>query len=103
MSQLYSKFDISCKKYNVFKLYTIGDCYVLMSRNNDNLGEITEAMNVIKTGLEMVEIFGKVKNQIQMRYDSKKANLFTDLNIRVGIHTVNEKNIIIFKSFCNIS
>jgi len=43
LRQLFENFDKICLKYNVFKLYTIGDCYVVMGftnsaqRNKENL------------------------------------------------------------------
>lgn len=31
LSQLFTAFDKECNKLNLYKLYTIGDCYVVMS------------------------------------------------------------------------
>ena len=30
LSQLFTAFDKECNKLNLYKLYTIGDCYVVM-------------------------------------------------------------------------
>lgn len=34
LRKLFEEFDKFCLKYNLFKLYTIGDCYVIISFTN---------------------------------------------------------------------
>lgn len=35
LSQLFTKFDWLCVEMNVYKVYTIGDCYVVMSYKDE--------------------------------------------------------------------
>ncbi|CAG9325165.1 unnamed protein product [Blepharisma stoltei] len=77
--ELFSKFDMKCVEHKVYKVHTIGDCYVAMGFNGDierNPGE--ECLKVIRFAESMVEIIEKV-NAIN---NSK-------LNMRIGIHTGN--------------
>lgn len=69
-----------CLENNVYKLYTIGDCYVVMSLvdiNNRNICQ--EARNVVKMGFSMLRIIEEIK-QIDPSY--------SNFNMRIGIHTV---------------
>lgn len=34
LRNLFTEFDKLCQKYNVYKMYTIGDCYVVMGFTN---------------------------------------------------------------------
>ena len=65
---------MACVENKVFKLYTIGDCYVVFgvtdinnrSKFNINLkfkDPIQEAVNVIKMGFEMISIINEVKTK----------------------------------------
>jgi len=78
LKDLFTEFDKLCLENSVYKLYTIGDCYVVLSlidaedRNIDR-----EAMNVVNMGFQMIEIIK----------DVKKKN-FLDIDMRIGIHTV---------------
>lgn len=65
----------------MFKLYTIGDCYVVLSfitanRVNSNKERILEAKRVIEMGLDMIVSINKVRDD------------YPFLNMRIGIHTV---------------
>lgn len=65
---------------NLFKLYTIGDCYVVLSFNDINKrNPVEEAKNVIYMGLEMIRIIRNVRSIIN----------FEELDMRIGVHTVN--------------
>ena len=76
---LFTEFDKSCLKYKVYKVYTIGDCYVVMSFTNSfKRNPVAEAKNVVRMGLSMIEIIKQVKQVIG----------FKDMNMRIGIHTV---------------
>ena len=86
LRELFIKFDKMCLKHNVYKVYTIGDCYVVMGFVNAlTRNPSKEAINVIEMGLSMIEIIREVR---------KKIN-FNELDMRIGIHTV------IFKVFCH--
>ena len=56
LRKLYTDFDISCVKNNVYKMYTIGDCYVVLGfidaykRNPSQ-----EALNVLKQAFDMLK------------------------------------------------
>ena len=76
---LFTEFDKSCLKYKVYKVYTIGDCYVVMGFTNIiKRNTIEEAKNVVRMGLSMIDIIKEVKQKIG----------FKDMNMRIGIHTV---------------
>ncbi|KRX06889.1 Adenylyl cyclase class-3/4/guanylyl cyclase [Pseudocohnilembus persalinus] len=81
LQRLYEGFDRLCVEYNLFKLYTVGDCYVVLGFNNANKrGPQTyqqEAYNLTKMGLEMIKHIEQVKAEIK----------FDQLGMRVGIHT----------------
>ena len=79
LSRLFINFDIECQKLDLFKIYTIGDCYVVMgfTDKNNRKDPSEEAHNVVKLGIKMIEIIQKVRK-----------NLRIDLNMRIGIHTV---------------
>lgn len=57
LKKLFVEFDKSCLENEVFKLYTIGDCYVVIgfidSRKRD---PVIEARNVANMGFCMIEI-----------------------------------------------
>lgn len=66
-------------EYEVFKLYTIGDCYVIIGVIDANDRDpYLEACSVIQIGFEMINIIKNVRNKIG----------FQELNMRIGIHTV---------------
>ena len=48
VSALFSKFDMMCVKYGIYKVYTIGDCYVAMGFvNKDKRDPGKEADNMV--------------------------------------------------------
>lgn len=85
LRKLFEDFDKQCLKYKVFKLYTIGDCYVVMGftnaakRSEDTY--VTEAKNgnfilvlvflliylhiVVKMGLAMIEVIQNVRKEFK--------------------------------------
>jgi len=87
LSQLFSKFDQLVDSKGVYKVHTIGDCYVVMGytgkvnkyRRNEQI-QVEEAYRVVQVGFEMIEIIRNV------RESSKDANL-KNLDMRIGIHT----------------
>lgn len=63
---------------NVYKLYTIGDCYVVMGMMDSNdRNEALEAKNVVEMGFEMINIIKRVRTYIN----------FDKLDMRIGVHT----------------
>jgi class 3 adenylate cyclase len=85
LSKLFTDFDKECNRLNLFKVYTIGDCYVVMGfidkKNRKPPQE--EANDVVQLAICMIQIIRKVKKQIN----------FPELNMRIGIHTVDFSNI----------
>ncbi|KAL4496221.1 hypothetical protein ABPG72_012958 [Tetrahymena utriculariae] len=78
LRSLFYEFDRSVQYLNLFKLYTIGDCYVVLSFNDINQRNIVEeAKNVIFMGLEMIRIIRNVRSIIN----------FEELDMRIGVHT----------------
>lgn len=79
VKNLFTEFDKMCMKYEVYKVYTIGDCYVVMGFLNASKREpVKEAINVVKMGLSMIQIIRDVRKLID----------FEGLDMRIGIHTV---------------
>ena len=89
LSSLFSDFDSLCQKYNVYKVHTIGDCYVIMgytgatsqtpyTNGNTQQDEIhMQAHRVVETGFHMISIIAHVRAQLNI----------SNLNMRIGIHT----------------
>ncbi|KAL4486421.1 hypothetical protein ABPG72_018375 [Tetrahymena utriculariae] len=76
---LFNEFDQQCQKKNLYKIYTIGDCYVVIGTKNasNRLRPHEEAKNVVELGFEMIEIIKKVRSMVQ----------FEELEMRIGVHT----------------
>lgn len=80
LRELFTEFDKMCLKHQVYKVYTIGDCYVVLGFINAlNRNPVREAVNVINMGLSMIDIIRKTREKIN----------FPELDMRIGIHTVN--------------
>lgn len=77
LSNLFTRFDMLCIKYDVYKVHTIGDCYVVMGdvgrRNRD---PSMECLNVMKMAYSMIEV---------IKQENAKHN--SALNMRIGVHT----------------
>ena len=63
LSNLFTKFDQLCVSNRVYKVHTIGDCYVIMGYTGHiSLSERTkkvkeeEANNVIRTGFDIIDV-----------------------------------------------
>lgn len=79
LSDLFTRFDMKCKEHNVYKVHTIGDCYVAMGylqSNDRNVNE--ECNNLANFALDLVQVIQEVNQE-------KKI----DLNMRIGVHTGN--------------
>ena len=77
---LFTEFDKQCLEKDVYKLYTIGDCYVVMSLVDvDNRNVIQEAKNVVSLGLAMLKIVNEIK---------KLDPSYVNFDMRIGVHTV---------------
>ena len=77
LSQLFTTFDKLCLKHNVYKVHTIGDCYVVMGYQSDrNRNPAKEALNVLNFALSLVHVIEESNTDPSYR-----------LSMRVGIHT----------------
>ena len=81
LMELFKNFDHAAKACHVYKVHTIGDCYVVMgfngkvSMNERNFYD--EAKNVCKMGEEMINIIRDVRKRVNYEL----------LDMRIGIHT----------------
>ena len=76
LSNLFTKFDKSSLKNKIYKVHTIGDCYVAMGYHggvNRNPGQ--ECVNMINFAYSMIKIIKKVQR------------VHKELNMRIGLHT----------------
>lgn len=81
LRELFTAFDKLALEFDVFKLYTIGDCYVVIGLvNAQNRDIIDEAKNVLLMGFAMIDTIKEINTK-----DPK----YSELNMRIGIHTVN--------------
>ena len=65
LRELFTEFDKTCSKLGVYKVYTIGDCYVVMGFFNAlTRNPHKEAVNVIKMGISMIKIIRNVRAKI---------------------------------------
>ena len=79
LSKLFTDFDKACNQLELYKVYTIGDCYVALGfLNKENrLSPVQEAYKVVQFAFKMVSIIKKVRKEIN----------FQDLDMRIGIHS----------------
>ncbi|CAD8086268.1 unnamed protein product [Paramecium primaurelia] len=78
LKNLFVEFDRKCCDLNVYKLYTIGDCYVAIGMiDYHHRNPHQEAKNIIDLAFEMIKIIAQVRKQIN----------FEGLNMRIGVHT----------------
>ena len=77
LSELFTNFDRLCIEFDVYKVCTIGDCYVIMGLSSSGVrNEINECLSIVKMGFKMIEVI----NQKNIDHQSQ-------LNMRIGIHT----------------
>lgn len=79
---LFTAFDKKCLANHVFKLYTIGDCYVVMGVENVSKRDyVQEAENVVSMASAMLDEIKKIRKDFTFP-------LTDELDMRIGIHTV---------------
>jgi hypothetical protein len=62
---LFTEFDRACFDNNVYKLYTIGDCYVAMGVTDiRERNPSEEALRVVELAFVMLQIIIRVRNLI---------------------------------------
>ena len=78
LTELFTEFDKTCVKLGVYKVYTIGDAYIVLGFTNANERDPEkEAHNVVKMGMAMIETIQK-----------KRDEGYKEIQMRIGIHTV---------------
>ena len=79
LKSLFVEFDRKCLHFDVYKLYTIGDCYVAIGMTDFHKRDPgKEAKNVMDLAFGMIEIINQVRELIK----------FDGLDMRIGVHTV---------------
>ena len=77
LSQLFTKFDKLCVLHEVYKVYTIGDCYVAMGyTDNMKRNSAKECVRVVNFAFELIKTIEEVNLSIN-----------AELSMRIGIHT----------------
>lgn len=78
LRKLFTEFDKLCLVHNVYKVYTIGDCYVVSGILDAMYRDpAQEAKNVVDMGFSMIQVIESIKQEIN----------FSDLGMRIGVHT----------------
>lgn len=78
LRRLFTEFDKRCVQHKIYKVYTIGDCYVAIGMlNSEERNPIKEAKNIISFGFSLISIIKAVREDID----------FKDLDMRIGVHT----------------
>lgn len=79
LRELFTEFDKLCLNYEMYKLYTIGDCYVVMGVCDTNMrDELKEITNLLSMAFDMINIIRQVRARVG----------FLELDMRIGIHIV---------------
>ena len=61
LSSLFTRFDKLCVEYKIYKVHTIGDCYVAMSYSETEERNLaSETLNVYNFAKEMIESINDV-------------------------------------------
>lgn len=78
LSALFTAFDRECCSRGLYKVYTVGDCYVAMSFLDKDCRKPPrlECLEVVELAFKMVEIVAQVRKETGH-----------DLHMRIGIHT----------------
>ena len=78
LSELFTRFDHSCELHSVYKVHTIGDCYVVMGYNTSE-GKRDPGQEALK----MVDFAFSLIKEIQ----AVNIEYSLNLNMRIGMHT----------------
>eukprot|EP00361_Fabrea_salina_P002351 CAMPEP_0202426464 /NCGR_PEP_ID=MMETSP1345-20130828/838_1 /ASSEMBLY_ACC=CAM_ASM_000843 /TAXON_ID=342563 /ORGANISM="Fabrea Fabrea salina" /LENGTH=174 /DNA_ID=CAMNT_0049036895 /DNA_START=938 /DNA_END=1459 /DNA_ORIENTATION=+ len=77
LSHLFDHFDQHCKQLGIYKVHTIGDCYVVMGTNSTTARDpLQEALNVVEFAQRMISVIQQVNREEG-----------TNLDMRIGVHT----------------
>lgn len=80
LSEFFTRFDKMCVEFDVYKVHTIGDCYVAIGLNGSEFerNPSKECLNMINFAKSLLDII-----------DVVNSDLFLNLSMRIGIHTGN--------------
>ena len=74
---MFTRFDKMCVEHNVYKVHTIGDCYVAMGHiGAKNRDPAHECLNILKFARSMIKVIEDVNEEYDM-----------GISMRIGIHT----------------
>lgn len=77
LSNLFTRFDKLCVKHHVYKVHTIGDCYVVLGFTDKKKRDPSEeCLNVVKMAMDMIKCIQNL--------NWRKG---TEFNMRIGVHT----------------
>ena len=77
LSEMFTRFDKVCVVHKVYKVHTIGDCYVVMGHiGGENRDIVEECYNVLRMAQSMIGIIKDINQESG-----------SELNMRIGIHT----------------
>jgi magnesium-transporting ATPase (P-type)/class 3 adenylate cyclase len=77
LSNLFTKFDKLCLDHEVYKVHTIGDCYVVMGYTGKaDRTSAQECLNVIRFAESMIDVIDEVNRESG-----------SSLKMRIGVHT----------------
>ncbi|OMJ84449.1 hypothetical protein SteCoe_14400 [Stentor coeruleus] len=77
LSELFTRFDKMCVQYNIYKVHTIGDCYVAMGYMDEHQrNPAKEAVNMLSFARSLIDVIEET---------NEKCNC--ELNMRIGMHT----------------
>lgn len=79
LSSLFTRFDRLCVKNKVYKVHTIGDCYVAMGYTGSKLGRDfeEECLNITSQACDMIAVIRDINAETPE----------IELDMRIGIHT----------------
>ena len=77
LSELFTRFDKMCLEHNVYKVHTIGDCYVVMGHTGEERrNSAKEAFNVVNFAYSIIDAIEECNNLFH-----------SSLGMRIGVHT----------------
>ncbi|OMJ68370.1 hypothetical protein SteCoe_34205 [Stentor coeruleus] len=77
LSELFTRFDKTCLDHDVYKVHTIGDCYVAMGYRGDiQRNPAKEASNMVNFALALIDLIEEVNEKCECK-----------LKMRIGLHT----------------
>ena len=81
LENVYRTFDVVAKRRRVFKVETVGDCYV--AATGIPTANANHAVNMIRFAHELMSRMGSITKQLEVTLGPDTC----DLNLRIGIHS----------------